>query len=135
MRIKNKHAVRITILVFILASAVVAYNYSSLPAQGARAQSREGPAEKQLFQKVCGTCHALETVTASRRSRAQWEETITKMITLGAKGTEAEFATILSYLVRQYGTETPPPVPVAAVQRPAPPPDQQVVAWDHWINT
>jgi cytochrome c553 len=28
------------------------------------------------FLKVCGGCHAVETVTAQRRTRAQWQENI-----------------------------------------------------------
>ncbi|HEU0173278.1 MAG TPA: helix-hairpin-helix domain-containing protein [Blastocatellia bacterium] len=94
---------RITILFFIIASAVGAFKRLPGPVQGAQAQPQEGPSAKEALQKVCGACHALDRVTASRRSRAQWEETTDKMINLGAKGTEEEFVTILDYLVRQYG--------------------------------
>ena len=59
------------------------------------------------FQKVCGACHAVETVTAQRRSRAQWQENINSMITRGAKGTEEEFALILDYLTTQFGPGSP----------------------------
>src|SRR5438309_8732918 len=101
MRKRTKHSRRIIALVFVLASAAVAFQQPPVPARGAQAQ--EGPPAREVLQKVCGTCHALERVTASRRSRAQWEETMDKMISLGAKGTDEEFATILTYLVRQYG--------------------------------
>jgi len=84
-----------------MASAVGAFKRLPAPAQGAQAQ--EGTSAKEALQKVCGACHALGRVTASRRSRAQWEETTDKMINLGAKGTEEEFTAILDYLVRQYG--------------------------------
>src|SRR5262245_34831183 len=103
MRKGTKRSVRIAILAFILASAVIAFKQPPAPAQGAQAQPQESSLAKAALQKVCGKCHSLERVTASRRSRAQWEESVAKMITLGAKGTEEEFATILSYLVRQYG--------------------------------
>ena len=62
---------------------------------------------QQAFQKVCGACHSLETVTSQRRTRAQWQESITSMIARGAKGTEEEFSLILDYLTVQYG----PPMP------------------------
>jgi len=99
---------RITVLVFILASTFVAFRRPPAPAQGAQAQPQEGPPakealQKEALQKVCGACHALERVTASRRSRAQWDETMDKMISLGAKGTEEEFAAIMAYLIRWYG--------------------------------
>ena len=90
-------------LAFGLASAVVAFHQPPAPAQGAQAKPGDSPPTKEVFQRVCSKCHELEQVTASRRSRAQWEDVIDKMITLGAKATDAEFNTILGYLIRQYG--------------------------------
>ena len=55
---------------------------------------------RQVFEKVCGACHARDFVMPPR-SNAQREETIRKMTTLGAKGTPEEFATIVEYLVRR----------------------------------
>ena len=62
---------------------------------------------QQAFQKVCGACHSLETVTSQRRTRPQWQESITSMIARGAKGTEEEFSLILDYLTVQYGPVSP----------------------------
>ena len=59
------------------------------------------------FQRVCGDCHAIETVTSQRRTRAQWQESINSMIERGAKATDTEFAAILDYLAAQYGSSTP----------------------------
>src|SRR5262245_34054573 len=103
MRKRTRHSARITVLVFMLVSAVVGIRQPAVPAQDAQTRPQEDSKAKEVLQKICGTCHALERVTASRRSHAQWEETTDKMITLGAKGSEEEFATILAYLVRQYG--------------------------------
>jgi len=103
MRKSIKRSVRITILVFIIASAVIAFNQTPEAIRGVQARHQEGSPAKETLQKVCGSCHALDRVIASRRSRAQWEETTDKMIGLGAKGTEEEFTSILNYLVRQYG--------------------------------
>ncbi len=61
------------------------------------------PAGAQALQKVCSDCHAVETVTGQRRTRAQWQESISSMIARGAKGTEEEFALVLDYLTSQYG--------------------------------
>ncbi len=70
-------------------------------AVAASAQSGAAAQSRAVAQKVCSACHTLESVTATRRSRAEWQETIDKMITLqGAKGTPAEFATVLDYLLR-----------------------------------
>jgi hypothetical protein len=55
------------------------------------------------FNRVCGDCHDLQTVTASRRERAQWEDVIVEMIAEGARVTDDEFAVVLSYLVKHHG--------------------------------
>ena len=70
------------------------------------AQSSDTQA-RQTFDKVCTTCHKAETVTANRRTREQWQESITSMIARGAKGTDAEFASILNYLSANYGVNSP----------------------------
>lgn len=67
------------------------------PAAGAR----------EAFQKVCGACHSVETVTAQGRTRGQWQESINSMVARGAKGSDEEFALILDYLTAQYGPGSP----------------------------
>jgi mono/diheme cytochrome c family protein len=92
---------------------------------GAMAQPPAGA--REAFQKVCSGCHALETVTSQRRTRAQWQESINSMIAKGAKGSEAEFALILDYLTVQNGPAArggPPPAGSAFSPGPA---DRQIV--------
>jgi cytochrome c oxidase cbb3-type subunit 3 len=60
-----------------------------------------------VFQRVCSACHAIETVTSQRRTRAEWQESISSMVARGAKGTEEELALILDYLTLQYGPAAP----------------------------
>jgi cytochrome c oxidase cbb3-type subunit 3 len=43
-------------------------------------------------------CHPFEYVVAVRRTRAQWEATVENMVGRGARGTNAEFATVIDYL-------------------------------------
>jgi len=74
---------------------------------------------REAFQKVCGACHSLETVTSQRRSRAQWQESITSMVARGAKGTEEEFSLILDYLTIQYGPTPAGRGPATAAAAPA----------------
>src|SRR5689334_20748796 len=50
-----------------------------------------------VFQNVCGKCHPPEAVVTPR-PRAQWQETINKMIDLGAKISPEERAIVLDYL-------------------------------------
>ena len=89
----------------------------------------QAPAATVAFQKVCGACHAVDTVTSQRRTRAQWQENINSMIERGAKGTDQEFALILDYLATQYGPAAPA-VPAGRGRPPAlspGPADKQVI--------
>jgi competence ComEA-like helix-hairpin-helix protein len=57
-----------------------------------------------VFTNVCGKCHPKERVTAMRRTRSQWEEVITTMITArNAQISDADFDTVLGFLTREYG--------------------------------
>jgi mono/diheme cytochrome c family protein len=58
---------------------------------------------REAFQKVCAGCHTLETAVAPRRGRPQWQETVTAMISRGAKATDEEAALIVDYLAANYG--------------------------------
>jgi mono/diheme cytochrome c family protein len=58
---------------------------------------------REAFQKVCGACHPVETVTGEPRTRAQWQESINAMVARGAKGSDEELAAILEYLTAQFG--------------------------------
>src|SRR5439155_20325683 len=58
-----------------------------------------------VFRKVCGTCHPIERAAAGPRSKAQWQETLDKMVLLGAKASDQEFETVLNYLVSEYGRD------------------------------
>ena len=62
---------------------------------------------REAFQKVCGACHPVETITGQRRGRAQWQESINAMVARGAKGTDEELAAILDYLTTQFGPAAP----------------------------
>lgn len=64
---------------------------------------------KAVMQKVCGSCHGVDRVTSSRRSRAQWEEVTNKMISMGAKGSDEEIATIINYLATNFSREAVEP--------------------------
>ena len=76
---------------------------SSWLALGNNPHQDASPPVKESLQKVCVTCHALEQITSSRRSRSQWDDLINRMIERGAKGTDEEFTIIFDYLVGQYG--------------------------------
>ncbi len=55
------------------------------------------------FTQTCAKCHDGARITAMRRTSAEWEDVIKKMIEKGAPGTEKEFETAYDYLLRNYG--------------------------------
>jgi mono/diheme cytochrome c family protein len=73
-----------------------------LPLTG-NAQDAAPSRNKEAFQKVCGVCHPLESAVAPGRSREKWQETVTAMISRGAKATDEEIALIVDYLSANYG--------------------------------
>lgn len=87
--------------------------------------------QAQAFQKICGACHTVDTVTSQRRTRAQWQESINSMVAKGAKATPEEFAQVLDYLTAQYGPASPVAPPMGGRGRGAAfspgPADKQVI--------
>jgi competence ComEA-like helix-hairpin-helix protein len=62
----------------------------------------DGPGKEQL-QRVCSSCHELETVTGARRTKGAWQRMIEDMLDRGAEGSDDDMAAILSYLTTFYG--------------------------------
>ena len=85
--------------------ACAAASFGQTPAKKAvpaKTKASASSRQVQVFQKACGQCHPRDFVFAPR-SRDQWQETIQKMATLGAKGSDEEFAIVLDYLAAEYG--------------------------------
>jgi competence protein ComEA len=91
---------------FALAS--VALTVLALPAAAA-AQLPPGPGQAETI-KVCGTCHPPERGASVRLTREGWEDVITKMVGLGAKGTDAELEAVLEYLATHFKGEAAVPL-------------------------
>jgi quinoprotein glucose dehydrogenase len=72
-------------------------------------------AGKAELTRVCSKCHSLDQATSLRQNQAAWGDTITKMVSLGAQGTDEEFNAILGYLSKNYGSgQSAPAAPTAA---------------------
>jgi len=83
-----------------------------LTAASANAQVPADARNKATFERVCGTCHPLQIATASRRSRAQWQDTLEAMVSKqGAKIADDEFGPIVDYLTAIYGNDGSAPGP------------------------
>ena len=53
---------------------------------------------KEIVQKTCVACHSIQTVTAKRGTKDEWNKTVDKMIEHGAALTDAEADTVVQYL-------------------------------------
>ncbi len=57
----------------------------------------------ELFGQMCSTCHDVERVIALRRTKSEWQDVLTKMIGIGATGSESDFEKVFGFLRRHYG--------------------------------
>jgi competence ComEA-like helix-hairpin-helix protein len=60
-------------------------------------------AGKDVVQKLCSSCHEVEAVIASRRTRIGWERNVDDMISRGAEGSDEDMSLVVEYLTRYFG--------------------------------
>jgi competence protein ComEA len=81
-------------------------------AAAAWAQQLPEGAGKAETERICSQCHELARSISLRQDRAGWQNTVDKMITLGAKGTDKEFQTVVDYLARNFPADEVPKINV-----------------------
>jgi competence protein ComEA len=79
-------------LLFGLAAAAAA---QSLP---------EGPG-KAVVERMCKSCHGLESVVRARMTMDRWGEVVDDMVSRGAKGTDSEIDQVINYLSTHFGAD------------------------------
>jgi mono/diheme cytochrome c family protein len=79
-----------------------------LPAASVQAQDLPNGAGKELVMTVCTQCHELTRITSKKRTKEEWNDTVDKMATRGAKASDEEFETIVAYLAKYFGKDQPP---------------------------
>lgn len=74
------------------------------PQQQAHTQNTDFPdgPGKDVLLKTCNKCHSPNIVMANGQDREGWENTITKMVSLGATGSDEDFTAILDYLAKNF---------------------------------
>lgn len=75
------------------------------PQQQAHTDFPDGPG-KDVLLKTCNKCHSPNIVMANGQDREGWENTITKMVSLGATGSDEDFTAILDYLAKNFPAAT-----------------------------
>ena len=58
-------------------------------------------AGREVVQRVCGSCHGIDTVTAVGRTPQQWAEIIGQMQNMGLSASDEDLATVHAYLSKQ----------------------------------
>jgi cytochrome c5 len=81
-----------------LASVVTAF----LLAASVQAQDLPEGAGRDLVVKVCTVCHEVTRITSKKRTKEEWSDTVDKMAARGAKATDEEFETIVTYLAKNF---------------------------------
>jgi len=66
-------------------------------------------AGKPIVERMCSSCHALKVVTSKRASPEQWAQLVDQMVSRGAEGTDDEIETVVDYLSKNFGLDSPPP--------------------------
>lgn len=62
-------------------------------------------AGRAAFERMCFSCHTVETVTGARHSKEGWAKIVENMVAYGAQGTPAEIEAVVDYLTRNYSVE------------------------------
>jgi competence ComEA-like helix-hairpin-helix protein len=95
---------------FLLGVTAWALVASTLVAARPEAQS-QAPASSvtdeegaMLLSYMCGECHDGERIVEKRRTKADWQDVLHKMIEKGAIGEEKEFERLFAYLCRKHGS-------------------------------
>src|SRR5271166_5615671 len=58
---------------------------------------------KTLVETVCTSCHDIETAIDTKHTEAEWKDVVDSMAARGADATDAQFATIVKYLAKNFG--------------------------------
>ena len=74
----------------------------SLTLVGAQETLPEGPG-KQTVERVCTTCHDVDTVAGTRMVRGDWRAMVNSMMSRGATASDQEVVEIIEYLATYLG--------------------------------
>jgi len=71
-----------------------------LPAQAQDLPEAKG---RDLYEKICGSCHGTDVVFKTRTTKEKWKDTVDEMAARGAEGTDEQLDTIIDYLAKCFG--------------------------------
>jgi mono/diheme cytochrome c family protein len=62
-------------------------------------------AGKDLVMNVCTQCHTSARIVAKKATKEEWNRVVDNMAMRGAKATDEEFDTIVTYLAKNFGKD------------------------------
>ena len=71
-----------------------------LPAQPQELPEAKG---RDLYERICGSCHGTDVVFKTRTTKEKWKNTVDEMASRGAEGTDEQLDTIIDYLAKCFG--------------------------------
>jgi quinoprotein glucose dehydrogenase len=87
---------------------LLAFALSRTPHTPQAAKSGSSSPRNLDVERLCGQCHAFETVTRTRRTHQQWQAQIESMIAKGAQISDDELDKVVEYLTAHYGPVAAP---------------------------
>jgi competence protein ComEA len=109
----------LSILVCVALGTLAFGKLTQASASGQQAASGEHPVAHPEFPpgdgrettlRLCGKCHSPTIVLAYGQKREGWEKTITKMVRLGAVGSDEDFTDIADYLTANFPPSSIPKI-------------------------
>jgi competence ComEA-like helix-hairpin-helix protein len=94
---------------------------------GLHAQALPESPGKEAFTSICSQCHELDVITPEKRSEAAWKQTVAEMRDKGAAGSDQDFAAIVTYLAKNFGTDALKPGAPATISLPVGPGKQFIL--------
>jgi cytochrome c5 len=84
------------------------------------ADDAEDSEARRLYEAACMQCHGPAPVEVTRDGRSGWQDTVQKMVVIGAQLNAAEMDIVVDYLARHYGPATGDPMRTGALPFDAP---------------
>jgi cytochrome c5 len=93
------------VVAFIVVAGVLAACAPAAPQAQPTSPAGAAPAGDgaALVNSRCTACHNLDRVKAAKKTSAQWKETVTRMVSKGAKLSADEQTAVVDYLAKTYG--------------------------------
>ncbi|HJY07189.1 MAG TPA: hypothetical protein VJ323_12800, partial [Bryobacteraceae bacterium] len=83
-------------------AAFAVFLYCGIASAADDSQIPDAPG-KAAVERMCRRCHGLSVITASKRTQAEWQDTVDNMVRRGASGSDQDIQTVVAYLTAHFG--------------------------------